>query len=337
MPVLPWVETGGRRRLRADEVERKCRLANGAERIEIYSLAGRLRRIEEPDGSWLTFRYDGEGHLTEVRHHSGESAHYGIERQGRKLRAVLGRSETIVELGEDGLPAALIQRMDGHEWRVESQYGDRGQLTGILYPQTAGWLTYRAERAGGRVVGRIGLPGLPLAEASFDAGTQSTEIRCSNGARMGEVLERGAPARLRRVWHRGPQESALDFEYEYDGHGRIVQAGSERFGYDGEGRLAAWGSTSYSFDEQGRLASVGNQSLLYGESPAVLGIHGRCTFSFDPLGRRLCKRDGAGETRYFYNLYGQLEEVRLPNGESVRYHYDGFGRLVARETAEEIR
>jgi tyrosinase len=317
VPVSPSVDVlSPPRRLRADEVARRSRLANGAERVEVYSLARRLRRVEEPDGSTLSFRYDAEGHITEAAQSTGERANYRTE--ASRLEARLGRTETVIDLNEDGLPARVTQRMDGHEWVVEYRQDDRGQVNAIRYPQSSDWVTFRASREGSQIITRIGWPGRTLAEARFDGRLQRTQVICANGATMGEQLSNG---RLTRVQHQGRSGNAVELNYEHDDQQRITRAGLDTFTYDERGRLASWNGLPYEYEAQEPLPA-----------PAPIPVESN-TVSYDAIGRRERK----GEATYGYNLYGQLDRVQLPDGERIRYHYDGFGRLVAREARDGIR
>jgi tyrosinase len=301
-------------------VARRSRLANGAWRVEVYSLARRLRRVEEPDGSTLSFRYDADGHIAEASHSSGERAQYRTETS--RLEARLGRTETVVELDEAGLPARLTQRIDGHEWVVEYRYDDRGQVNAILYPQTSAWVTFRASREGSEIITRIGWPGRTLAEARFDGRRQQTLVTCANGATMGEQLTNG---RLTSVRHQGPSGDVIELDYALDDRHRITRAGEDTFGYDDEGRLAGWNEVPYTYEDYPPLPAPSPAAVTPG------------AVDYDVLGRRVREQRPEGVRVYGYNLYGQLDSVRLPGDERIRYHYDGFGRLVAREASDGIR
>ena len=330
--------------VRADDVKRRVRLPNGAVRVETYSLAGRLRSVEEPDGSFLRFRYDADGRITGVAHSSLPGAAYHHENEGRRIRAVLGRVETAIDLNEDGLPEKIVQRMDGHEWTVEYRHDAQGRVRDILYPQSRAWLRFRNTRKNrGAIALAMELGDAVLAESVFDAQQKSTEISCANGAVMGEDLSTGEKPGLTRIWHKDANGFTYSTSYSHDAAGRIVHAGNQRFEYDDSrlvGSSADAHSTSYRYDGSGRLAAVRHgeveRTLRYGSGPLVQGVDGRCDFSYDAVGRRTARLDGRGETRYVWNLFGQLDSVTLPGGETILYHYDGFGRLVARETADGI-
>jgi YD repeat-containing protein len=218
--------------LLADEVARRARLANGAERREIYSLAGRLRRIEEPDGSSLRFRYRADGTLDEVIHSSGERVTYGREREAGELRSVLGSTETIIRLGEGGLPQTLIQRIDGFEWTVQYAHDRQGRVTGILYPQSGDWLRFRAAAASpGGAATSIECDGRGLAVARFEGADRLTEIRCRNGTRITEDLGGGGAPGLRCIAHYDAAGRCChDTAYRHHPGGLIAGAGAERVG-----------------------------------------------------------------------------------------------------------
>ena len=82
-------------------------LPNGEVVRRHTDLAGRRRLDEAPDGSWLRYEYDAEGHPSAVEHSSGESVAYNVE--GGRWTATSGRATATITLDDEGLPVAVEQ------------------------------------------------------------------------------------------------------------------------------------------------------------------------------------------------------------------------------------
>lgn len=330
--VRPWqLPEPKRQRVRPDEVVRTCTLPNGSERVEIYGLDGRLHRSEEPDGSWISFRYDIEGDVREVEHSSGERVTYDSLSDEKILRSKTDRCETSIEFDENGFPSRLIQRVDGFEWTVEYRRDEIGRVTGCLYPQAYEWLESNGHTA--RDSARTDVYSGSQLYYRVTVAAQEQTIEFGDGTRT--VLST-SDTELQKVTFRDAQDSeclVMNFETA-DGH--LVQAGSQKFEFDAAGRLVSCEGPDrhlhYDYDDAGRLARVSSKDqlkeLAY-EDALPIRVN-EVTLTYDSLGRRTAR----GDTTYQYNFFGQLTEVCV-GGERVRYVYDGFGRLVAREQGKE--
>lgn len=283
------------------------RLAGGAERVDVLDLLGRPRLREESDGTWLGYRYDEAGRLESVEHSSGERVQYEFDPETRTWSAVTDRTRTTIRIDAEGLPTELVQEVDGLRWRVGYRWRRAGRPPLIDYPQApstagleptgTGW----ALRCGGREY-------LALTGAERD-GVRTSRVDFENGAQTQEQVLAGATPALLSVRVSEPGGASRNIRYAHDERGRIVRAGSRAFAYDAGGRL---------------IASPADSAL-----PIELEL--------DAVGRRTGRRGPDGETLYGYDAFGNLSEVRLPDGRSVRFLYDGFGRLVAREAGGDVR
>lgn len=316
-------------RLRADQVARSCRLPNGAERMEIYGLDGKVHRVEEPDGTTLGFRYAVDGSLRLVEHSSGERVEYENLAEPRRIRAANARTETTIEFDEHGFPAKVVQRVDDFEWTVGYERDSVGRVGACLYPQAAEWLsTYTRDTADG-MVSRFSTDSRLYFDISMAAGVFTITFADGTSSRQtaGQIDHLDARKTV-------SVSSVLTFGENR----RLDRWGDHYFEYDAAGRLAAFrrGSESrrYEYDALGRLTAVKTQTaktaLHYAGQVTPIGI-GDAAVTYDSMGRRVA----CGETGYRYNLYGQLTEVTRPDGRSVHYLYDGFGRLVGRECGGE--
>src|SRR5262249_11139453 len=118
--------------------------------------------------------------------------------------------------------------------------------------------------------------------------------------------------------------------------GRLRRDGTcPDFRYDESGRLVE-AKVQYRYDGRGRLQSQGETRISYADGPMATGLDGpsgSVAFAYDALGRRTERHGPEGISRYHYNLFGQLCKVDLPDGETIEYLYDGFGRLFGRRTS----
>ena len=328
--VLPSPPLENKRpRLRADQVARPCRLPNGAERVEIYGLDGKLHRIQEPDGSSLEFRYTMDGPLRLVEHSSGERVEYEHRAEQKCLRAANTRSETTVEFDDHGFPVRMVQRVDGFEWTIGYERDHVGRVSACRYPQVIDWLRTTARETGNEV------------RSNFSAGAQSYfDVAMHDGLLTIAFADGTSSSQAAgEIHYRDGQGSLIaSSAFSAADNRRLERSGDHTFHYDEAGRLASFvhlsGASEYRYDEQGRLTEVRSEqrktALHYVDQVTPTAIDGEA-IAYDALGRRTA----CGNTRYHYNLYGQLTEVTLADGPPVRYLYDGFGRLVGRECGGE--
>ncbi|MEQ9080749.1 MAG: RHS repeat-associated core domain-containing protein [Sandaracinaceae bacterium] len=143
------------------------------------------------------------------------------------------------------------------------------------------------------------------------------------GGRFGQVvLRRDALGRVREV-EESDGVALTRVEYVYDGAARlhrVLRDGveAERYEYGPNGQRTRWtnaaGTFSPTFDAQGRLARVG-----------------ATTYEHDDYGQRLAVVSGPARTSTTYDDFGNLREVSLPSGATVRYEVDAYGRRVAKD------
>ncbi len=302
---------------RPDLIVQEVPLPNGGVRREGRDFLNRVRVQEEPDGSWLRYRYDFSGKLLGVSHSSGDQVEFTGDRQSGQRSAHTGRTETVVRVDREGFPVEVIQRVDGFEWRMKYRVGSGGQLELCEAPgaeDTEKHLQVETDRARRR-----------------------TTVRLATGATTVEEMSPGEKLRLARVSLVPAAGESRTVDLHYGTDGRIQRLGTVTALYDEQGHLRSWGDRwRCDYDEQGRrVRKVVDGNLFaysYSDRVVVEERFGKDTISFvyDELGRRTVRRGPEGQTRYSYNLFGRLGRVELPGGRRVDYLYDGFGRLVGR-------
>ncbi|HEX9821350.1 MAG TPA: phospholipase D-like domain-containing protein [Methylomirabilota bacterium] len=309
---------------RDDLVVQRVPLPHGRVRVDARDFLGRLRAQEAPDGTRLQYAYDLAGHLRRVTHSSGAWVEFGQDDAGREWWSRTSRTETVIRVTADGLPLAVVQRADGHEWTVEY----RREPTGWPVVATGPWP--------GDLAGHVRI--------ETDPARRRTTLRFSNGTSTVEELMPGPRLRLARVSRAGAMGGERVVEFEYGDAARLSRVGGTSARYDEACRLVAWGeSWTCAHDAQGRrtrsrrhgrTTAYAHQGWAVSEARVDGGL---VTFAYDELGRRLRRRGPDGETHYAYDLFGQLAGVTLPDGRRVEYLHDGFGRLVGRAVDGRVR
>lgn len=117
--------------------------------------------------------------------------------------------------------------------------------------------------------------------------------------------------------------------WDYDSNGRLfhVRNGASEIlvtlTYDVAGRLAArtlanGAATTYTYNPAGRIQQVTHKD----PAEAVIATY---TYAYDALGNCISMNGPGGLTEYEYDVHGQLVQVDLPGGRSIRYAYDAEG------------
>lgn len=313
-----------------------------------YSAAGRLARIDYPDGSYRAFQHDAlgkvlredstDGPILFQRDRMGRLLGASVEQDGREVvtlfeRDALGRMVTesrgdqTVRYEYDARGRRALRVMpDGATTRYT--YDDLDRLTGLEH-DGRGFVIQRdalgRERARGDAGGRFSI------RSEYDS--------------MDRVIEQQVAAAV-------PAEAVRRF-WQYDPLGQVKLVEDGR-----------WGAASYRHDALGRLVEVRRgacQTVFeYDAAGALLGAlerlnadrpepgaapweiapgnllrrSDRAEYGYDRRGRRVLKRDLAGETgdtKYCWDARDRLREVHLPSGGQVRFTYDAFGRRVRKE------
>ncbi len=320
-------------RVRPDEIVRRCALPNGAERVEVYGLDGRLHRSEEPDGSSVVFRYDRDGRLRAVEPSSGSPVSYEGGADHSTLRAVTDRCATTIDLDERGLPVRVVQRVDALEWCIEYRRDEIGRVLACRYPQAQAWLHATGSQTADTLSTDVAVGSHRYYRVS--AGPDRQQIAFADGTR---TVQHTLGPRLEQIsCHDREDTERVVTRFEVVGE-RLIRTGDQRFEYDAGGRLTRCTGpgrdVGYEYDAARRLTAIvaGDHvtRLAYAEHPAPVAIDGEA-LTYDALGRRARR----GRTRYRHDAFGHLTEVAPADGRSIRYVYDGFGRLVARECGDE--
>lgn len=302
------------------------RLPNGELRIDRYDYLARLHSQVWPDGTVLRHRYGASGRLARIEHSDGSAVDYDFDgdtasdRNGtgeaaeRVFRARTERTETEIRVDEQDRPVEVVTRVDGHEFRVRTDWSPTGERERVHYPASAQPLEWR-----GRESDRVWQGGgreYAVASRRDEAGTTATTLRFANGWTTEEWLE----ARERE---RAPRWVAF---------GVASPAGSwrETIGYDDAGRVNERTLTHgpdepavrerFDYDDRGRLVrrEEGNDPCV----PAERGEPRGYEYRYDELGRLIERRRVGSD--------GESEQLESDQLEYDQLEYDGETPVVAR-------
>ena len=222
-------------------------LPNGETLRRHVDLAGRRRLDELPDGTWLRYRYDAEGHPAAVEHSDGERVDYAVgERSWAATTAAWRRPPSTSTT--TGLPAAVEQRVDGIVLRADYRPGRDGRPGAVRYPGALGWLEVVPDgpravalRVGGLTYARAEATGATTT-VTFANGATTVE-RLADGARLASVTMTAGDGSQRSMAVRRDEAGAItaidDRDVLHDPEGRLTGVGDERWRYDAGGRLVA--------------------------------------------------------------------------------------------------
>jgi RHS repeat-associated protein len=342
---------------------------NGSTTTYAYDAAGQLTRRVNAAGQEAVFRYDVLGNMTEHLADGAVTA-FGYDLGGRLVYARNADAE--VSLQRDALGRVSAETCNGRT--VTTQYDVAGQVTHRTTPSGAA-TSWEYDRVGLPVAMNTGgqqlrfgynssgqqirreLPGELILTQDWDLNGRlvvqalagpgqpgASGTRMPEGPAVGELLQRRA------------------YTYRADGFPDSIDdllTGSRTLSLDPVGRVTAvtgpdW-SERYAYDQTGNLASA------TWPSPPMVGTGPR---DAEPQGPReftgtLVSR--AGDVRYRHDRAGRvvtrqrvrisrkpdtwsyqwdaddrLTTVSTPDGTTWRYHYDPFGRRIAKQhlTAE---
>ncbi len=316
---------------------------------------GETSQLLFPQGTAEFLDFDDSGRLREEVNHQGQKVSYERDRLGRLIRqSFMGgyttrKYDTFGQVAETTNENASFRIMynrfgdvefiqDGKGRIIRYEYNDKGQRTAMIDPQGKR-TTYEYDRRGqlcrivgpkgasevyqfeydlaGRLIRKV-FPNGIVSETIYDQGGLLAAASTVDG--LGRNLYFMRLGRDRSGNITTLQEINGSWHYEYDPAGRLISAKGpndydERFSYDGAGNRVA-------YEVAGKKHILG-----YGPLNELLS-DGKLQYTYDHDGQPITRSDG---TTYQFNAQGQLVAVTTKGGKLVRYFYDPFGRLMARE------
>jgi RHS repeat-associated protein len=275
--------------------------------------AGRVLRVDRPGERFSAYEHDAAGRVVAVTHSDGSEERYVYAADGAMLEAE--NADATIRFARDALGRVHEEWRDEHV--VQSAYdplGRRVRMTSSLGAKLA--------------IERNALGDVERAREAA-SGFETTFTRDM----LGRELARALPGGVRSKWQRDATGRPLE---------HVVTASAETLravGYTWEvsDRLTrlvdgVQGTTAYRHDARGNLAwagySDGSAELRMPDAAGNLfRTEQRGDRKYGPAGQLLVSYTPHGETRYAYDLEGNLVEKREPGGSLWRYDWNAAGML----------
>lgn len=305
-----------------------------------YWPTGLLRRVTQPDASFVEFSYDAAHRLVRMTDTEGSYLQYTLDAMGNRtaenvydvgggspIRSLTRTYNTLnqlaTEVGAAGTPAVT----------TSFGYDDNGNQTGINAPL-------------GRNTAEL-----------YDELNRLTQVTDPESGVIQHVYD--ALDRITSV----TDPEGLTTTYQYNGLGDLLQqtspdTGVTTYTYDSAGNIATktdargspLGYSVMSYDALNRVTQqqYSDRMVIYGYDSCLNGIGRLCsmgdaksltTYEYDAQGRVIRKRQTVyldpgwfgtqiREVRYWY-VNGRLTQMQMPDGLLVGYTHDVQGRVTA--------
>ena len=303
-------------------------------------LSGRLLREERPDGSQWQYQYDAEGWPTRAISNTGEVTELGCGDTGQILASNRNGRLQRFAFEPDGRVAGKLEQ------GLITQYDYQGQrlLAVHQYPEqapdqkrsrqyrydSAGRLTDYTNAQGDNHGYEYGPLMRPLAyrrpdghkvQYQYDLGERLTAITRADGQQW--QLGWNAAGHIDRC----AAPDGRDIRFHYNAAGQITHREhpglwAQRTERDPAGRVltqTSQGKDRKAVTRQYRYDALGRRTHA---SCADRKLH----WVWNSLGQIAEHHQESHRTSYSYGPGGRIEQIRLPDGTSVRYGYDQKGR-----------
>ena len=344
---LAWDET----RWIYDAKTGKCLskvFADGSRILMQYTSDGLLARVEQPDGSWRAYDYDGFHHLSRTRYSSNETPCFSRENDPlghiRRVRGSNGYSASL-DYGSNGVLVAETT-LWGCTNTVERSRDRYGRVNGVIHSRNGEHMSrlhYGYSDDG--YIDRISITNafgnaLALSYLTF-AGRVMSMTRRSGTDMVTEEYQRDLYRPELVVGMIGSFNHSVAFcvTNEYDVAGRALKAGEWLYSYDTRNQLVAATmngiSCAYGYDCAGNITrmSIGDRDKSFGYNAlnqlvSITDTNGMIVCRYDAAGNLLsdgqCRFDWDGENR----LVCVRPEAPLENSLSIENEYDYKGRRI---------
>lgn len=320
---LPLTVTDPNGAVIAFEYDARQRLTSrtvaGEETAFEYWPTGLLKKIIQPDASFVSYGYDDAHRLTSVADTAGNTITYTLNGAGQRL----------TEEVRDGSNALAFRRTRVYDslGRLVEEHGEADQVTSFDYDDEGNLI--EIEDPVGRITQQA-YDELNRLASITDPAEQFTELVYDARDNLLEVID----------------PRALSTSYVYNGFDEPVEQASPDTGTSESPRDAAGNVASatdarnetgdYSYDALNRVTEIeyGDDTVTFGYDSGTNG-NGRLTsvanggssvsFAYDAIGRIVERSQTTGsvtlEVGYSYDSYGRLETLTTPSGQLLSYEY----------------
>jgi len=303
-----------------------------------YNLDKQLLKIQRPDGQVIDFVYDEEKkRLNRINLPGEQSVSYAYDDSTGKLKTLTAPDGSTLSYTYDGsLPLSETWSNGEITGTLSLSYDNHFQVTTLSVNGNAVNYRYDADgqisKAGDLELTRNEQNGLFTGTQLGNLSTQRThntfsEMASETASYNSNTLYRTEYQRdqLGRITQKLETLDgiATTFNYRYDVAGRLIEVKQdavvvEAYTYDDNGnRLSAdttQGSVKGQYDDQDRLTQYGDNTYDYTENGEL---------------RR--KNSNGQITQYHYDVFGNLRQVQLADGEQIEYVIDGRNRRIGKK------
>ncbi len=292
-----------------------------------YNKQGLVSKLEYVDGKKTllshTFSHDKKGNITSAS-----------TQEGRKVRRTYNIFDQVIEENmEDG---------EG-KYTLKFQYDRKGRLKGIILPDQSS-IDYMYDAVFGREVIRKSSNGEELYAHTYNV--YDLEGKLTNETLIGYCGDRkthydvcGRKTSVKTDYH---TEVVPEGGYNPLGHILEVRRLGEfplengSYAYNGLSKLISEKNgihKTYSYDSLDNRRLEDQDKLLY-NSLNQLTAKANAEYTYDPQGNLLRKTLDGEETHFESNILSQLTSIKQPDGSSLQFAYDPFGRRLVKKSSQ---
>ncbi len=290
-----------------------------------YDARGSLVRKVDANGSATTFEYDAAGQLVRKAFSDGAEVRFSYDAAGNLVSA--GNTHVWVTFTYNERNQVTSAKDSRFDKTIYYSYNRLGQRTALT--DSEGGTTSYAYDANGRLIS-LTAPSGASAAFSYDAADRLTQLKYSNSTTAAWKYD--AAGRVAELTH---GKFAIAYRYDASGNRTAVTdgSGSHAYQYDALNRLTgaqheALPAEVYSYDAAGnRTGSATDPAYQYDSAGRLTAAEGS-TFTYDKNGSLTSKTTMKGKTAYTWDMENRLVRVELPDGGTVSYKYDPFGRRI---------
>lgn len=299
---------------------------------------GSLRQVTQPDGSYISYRYDAAHRLVEVADTAGNTIDYVLDNAGNRIaentrdpagtlmrtlsRLFNARGELVTQADASANPTDFAYDINGNNTSVTDALG---RVTQNEYDP------FNRLKRSVQDVGGIGAD----SQFKYDALDNLTEVTDPKGLKttyarngFGEVVTQTSP------------DTGVT-TFTYDSAGNVLTRTDARgvtanYSYDALGRTTAVtfsdpaADIHYVYDQPSAQCAEGERAGI-GRIASMIDPSGRTDYCYSAMGdlvRRVQVVDGQALTlRYTYDAAGRMQSMTYPDGSLVDYSYDALGQV----------
>ncbi len=303
-----------------------------------YWPTGLTKQITQPDGSYVSYRYDAAHRLVGIADAAGNSVEYVLDNAGNTIaentRDATGRlTRTLSRIYN--ARGELVTQADASSNPTDFAYDGNGNRTSVT--DALGRVTAHEYDPLNRLKRSVQDVGGIGAESQFkyDALDNLVEVTDPKGLKTSYV--RNAFGEV--VTQNSPDTGQTSFTYDAAGNVATrtdARGVTARYAYDALGRTTGvtfgdpTADIQYIYDQPSTFCAEGERAGA-GRLASMIDSSGRTDYCYSAMGdlvRRVQAVEGqALMLRYAYDAFGRLQSMTYPDGSLVDYGYDALGQV----------